>query len=337
MSRTETQISQRASAPRQTSETTRGQCGRQRIDSAATTAIARNLAIVIAALAMLASATARAQTQDYFPGSHMPGGPSNFHPSILKDVGIDQNLGVKIPADLVFKDETGKTVRLSDYLGKRPLVLAPVYYGCPMLCTLALNDLLRSLKTLPIAAGTDFDVIAVSFNPREGPDLAAQKKATYIKEYNRPGTESGWHFLTGTQESSKPLMDAIGFHYAWDESSQQYAHASCMIILTPDGTTSRYLYGVDYAPEDLRNGIETASGGQLSPPSQDVVLLYCFHYDPSTGRFGIIITRALRVGGTLTLAALGTFVLLTVRRDRQIQMKLNANAPNVDLKTEKGG
>jgi protein SCO1/2 len=241
--------------------------------------------------------------------------PGLSNPPILRDVGIDQKLGAQIPLDTVFSDEAGNPVRLRDVIGKRPVILTLVYFNCPSLCTLVLNDLLRSLNSLDITAGRDFDVLTVSFDPHEGPDLARQKKAGYLTRYGRPGADAGWHFLTGSDESIHALTDSVGFRYAWDASSGTYAHASGIMILTPQGVVSKYIYGIDYAPEDLRSGLRAAGQSMVGPPTE-VIILYCFHYDPATGQVGLIVTRALRVGGVLTILAMGGFITLALRRER---------------------
>jgi protein SCO1 len=272
-------------------------------------------AMAIGVLALLPVSSARAQVQDYFPGSHMPGGPTNFHPPILNSVGIDQNLGAQVSPDLQFVDSTGQAVKMGDYFGKRPIVLALVYYHCPMLCTMVLNDMLRSFKSMPMSVGQDFDVVTVSFDPTETSAMAAAKKATYLKAYNRAGADAGWHFLTGTQENIAALAKTVGFRYTWDASTQQYAHASGIMFLTPTGVVSKYIYGIDYAPEDIRAAVTTAAGNTVGEATTETVLLYCFCYNPMTGKYGIIVSRALRVSGTLLLLSLGTFMFIMFRRD----------------------
>jgi protein SCO1 len=238
-------------------------------------------------------------------------------PAILDGVGIDQRMGAQVPANLVFKDETGTDVRLGDYFGKRPIVLALVYFKCPMLCTLVLNDLDHTLVAMPhtMNVGEQFDVLTVSFDPTETPQLAAGKKFQYVRSYGRPHASEGWHFLTGDQASIKQLTDTVGFHYVWDPKFKQYAHASGIMVLTPEGKVARYFYGVEYSAQDLRLALTDAGGGKISAPVEQV-LLYCFHYDPSTGRYSLIVTRMLKIAAGLTIAFLGTFWLLMFRRDR---------------------
>lgn len=236
-------------------------------------------------------------------------------PKVLEKVGIDQNLNAQVPADIVFRDDAGLQVRLGDYFGKKPIVLSLVYYECPMLCGIALNGMTKAFKPMNLSVGPDYTVVAVSFDPRETPELAAAKKANYVKSYGRNGAAEGWHFLTGDTESIRRLTEAVGFHYTWDQATQQYAHTIALIVLTPDGRISRYLYGVDYAPRDLRLALVEASQHRIGTLA-DKVLLLCYHYDPLTGRYGFAITTALRVGAVLTLALLAGFVTYRLRRDK---------------------
>jgi protein SCO1/2 len=238
-------------------------------------------------------------------------------PPILRDVGIDHHEGDAIPFDATFVDENGQSVRLAQYFGQKPVILALVYYRCPMLCTMVLNDLTRSMNSLPTSAGKDFTVLAVSFDPAETPELAAAKKQQYIRAYRRPNSEAGWHFLTGPQESISRLTAAVGFRYAWDAKNKQWAHSSGLVILTPQGRIARYFYGIDYAPTDLRLALAEAGKQKISPPASTRILLYCFHYDPSTGKYGLAIMRLLQTGGIITLLLLGGSIWLTVRRDRR--------------------
>jgi protein SCO1/2 len=231
----------------------------------------------------------------------------NAGPRILNGVGIDQNLGAQVPADAVFRDESGQTVRLGDYFGHRPVLLTLVYYKCPGLCTTILNDVSRSLNGLAESAGSEFDVVTVSFDPRETPDLAADKKAAYLRGYRRPTAAAGWHFLTGPQQSIDALTRAVGFRYTWDADHQLWAHASAIIVLTPGGKVSRYFYGVEAPPTDLHESILEASRDSVGRPAEQV-LLYCFRYDPATGHWGLIITRLLRVLGAVTTLAVAALV-----------------------------
>ena len=236
-------------------------------------------------------------------------------PQVLRDVGFDQRLGAQAPLDLPFRDETGRTVTLRDYVGGKPVLLVPAYYECPMLCTLVLNGVVSALRALPFDIGREFRVVTVSFNPHETSELATAKKATYLEQYRRPGAAEGWHFLVGDETSIRPLMQAIGFRYAWDSEAKQYAHASGIVVLTPGGRLSHYFYGVEFAPRDLRLALVEASNEQIGS-LVDQLLLFCFHYDPATGRYSRLALNAVRAGGVLTLAALGGFVLVMLRRDR---------------------
>jgi protein SCO1/2 len=235
--------------------------------------------------------------------------------SILKDVGIDQKLDVQVPPDLVFRDAEGRDVRLGDYFGKRPMILALVYYKCPMLCTMVLNDLTRAMNSMKMNCGEQFDILTVSFDPNETPSLAVDKKNQYIRAYRRAHAEQGWHFLTGSQASITTLTNAVGFRYAWDPKFKQFAHASGLIILTPEGKTSRYFYGIDYAPSDLQLSLDEASHGKETSVS-DRILLFCFHYDPTTGRYSLMITRLVQLGGIVTCLLLGSYMFWMFHRDR---------------------
>jgi protein SCO1/2 len=238
-------------------------------------------------------------------------------PAILKDVGIDQRLGRSLPLDVVLRDEHGRDVRLADCLhGGRPALLTFVYYECPGLCTTTLNQLTRSLNALRESAGDRFDVLTISFDPRETPDLAAAKKQTYLRAYRRPTAEEGWHFLTGPPDSIRRLTQAAGFRYTWDGEHQVFAHASAVIVLTPHGKISRYFLGVDYPPTDLRHALNAAATETVGPEAERV-FLYCFHYDPTTGRYGLIIDRAIRAGGVLILLAVISLITVLILRERR--------------------
>jgi len=225
-------------------------------------------------------------------------------------------LNEQLPLDLTFRDETGKTVQLREYFGEKPVILALVYYDCPMLCTLVLNGVLRSLRTLSFTVGHEFNVVTVSFNSKDTPTLAAAKKETYLQGYARRGAEAGWHFLTGEEEAIQRLTHTIGFRYTYDPQSGQYAHASGIIVLTPQGKIARYFYGIEYAPRDLRLGLVEASANTIGSPV-DQILLFCYHYDPQTGKYGLIIMNALRLAGVATVLSVGTFMLVMFRRDRR--------------------
>jgi len=236
-------------------------------------------------------------------------------PYPLTQVGIDQKLNSEVPLDLQFRDESGKQVRLGDFFGKKPVVLSLVYYECPMLCTLVLNGMLTSFKVLAFDVGKEFEVVTVSFNPREKPELAAAKKQSYLRRYGRPDGDKGWHFLTGDEDQIAKLADSVGFRYTYDPKTEQYAHASAIMVLTPQGHVARYYYGIEYAPRDLRLGLIEASANKIGSPV-DQVLLYCFHYDPLTGKYGLVIRNVLRLSGIVTLVVLGGFIALMLRRER---------------------
>jgi protein SCO1/2 len=244
-----------------------------------------------------------------------PGLTASAVPQALREVGFDQHLDAQLPLDAEFTDDEGRTVRLGDYFGRRPVVLAFVYYDCPMLCTMILSSITSSVGVLALDAGTDFELVMVSFDPRETPALAAAKKAEYLRRYDRPGAAGGWHFLTGSQSSIDRVTRAAGFRYTWDEQTRQFAHPAGIVVLTPGGRLARYLFGLDYGPRDLRLALVEASEGRIGS-AVDTALLYCYHYDPMTGRYGFVVMRALRIAGAATVLALGAFILLMVRRER---------------------
>jgi len=234
-------------------------------------------------------------------------------PAVLKTVGIEQRLNEQVPLDAVFKDETGQQVRLGDVAKGKPVVLALVYYSCPMLCNQILNGVLGSLRQVSFNAGEQFEVIAVSFDPRETPELAATKKQTYVKAYNRAGGENGWHFLTGDAANIKRLTDAAGFHYKWDEKTNQFAHASGIMLLTPEGKLARYFYGIDYPPRDLRLGLVETSQNKIGSPV-DALYLYCYHYDPATGKYGAVVMNIMKVAGVITVGLIVGMLLFLRKR-----------------------
>ncbi|HEY7509331.1 MAG TPA: SCO family protein [Vicinamibacteria bacterium] len=238
--------------------------------------------------------------------------PADARPAQLREVGYDQRLGEAVPLDVALRDEDGRDVTLGQYFGKRPVVLTIVYYDCPMLCTLSLNALASALATLSFDVGREFEVVTVSFDPREGPDLARAKKAAYLQRYKRKGADAGWHFLTGDEASLKRLTAAVGFRYAWDERTKQFAHPAGLLVLTPDGRISRYLYGVEYAPKDLKLAVMESGAGRIGSVI-DQVVLFCYQYDPQTGRYGAVVMRIVRVLAVLTLGGLA-FLIYTLRR-----------------------
>lgn len=251
----------------------------------------------------------------------------------LEGVRLDQRLDESIPLDATFMDEQGDEVQLSKFFdGRRPVILTLVYFKCPMLCTLVLNDTLRAIRAMSgPELGPDYQIVTVSFNPREGPDLAAPKKDHYVTEYcrglhfKRTDAESGWHFLTGTQASIHQLTEAVGFHYRWDEKFQQYAHPSGIIVLTPDGKIARYFFGIGYEPNDLRLSLVEASNNQIGGLTEQI-LLGCFHYDASKGKYSFAVMNAIKVGGVLILLALGVLMRAMTRHNRRKWARINAEA-----------
>ena len=266
----------------------------------------RILAAIFTALLISAPAFGQGMTK----GIMSP--PANVRPPGLQNVGIEQHLDEQIPADLNFRDETGKPVRLGDYFGKKPMILNLVYYNCPMLCGEVLSGLEGALRVLKFDVGKEFDVLTVSFDPRETPDMATRKKAEFLKRYGRAGAAEGWHFLTGPQESIDALTKAAGFQYQYDPKTGQFAHATAIMILTPEGKIAQYYYGVEYAPKDLRLGLIQASQNKIGTLA-DQVLLYCYHYDPTTGKYGAIISRVLKLAGIATLLGLGILMTVLIR------------------------
>jgi len=263
--------------------------------------------VTLAALALTSSAFGQAMNQ----GVMSP--PASMRPPGLKDVGILQNLNTQIPADLTFRDETGKTVKLGDYFGKKPMILNLVYYQCTMLCGEVLSGLESALRVLKFDVGKEFDVLTVSFDPKDTPGLATIKKNEYLKRYKRAGAEQGWHFLTGQQPSIAALTKAAGFQYQYDPKSEQFAHATAIMILTPEGKIAQYYYGIEFAPKDLRLGLIQASNHKIGNVV-DEVLLYCYHYDPTTGKYGAMIFRILRLSGAATILVMGIFLGILIRR-----------------------
>jgi protein SCO1/2 len=267
-------------------------------------------------LALLASPRpAAAQRFATGPAYNTPAGKSPTA-ELLRDVGIEQHLDAQLPLDAQFCDEAGREVRLGDYFSNKPVVLALVYYRCPMLCTQVLNGFLKSSQAIPLEIGRDYEVVTVSFDPRETPDLAVEKKKHYARAYRRDGAARGWHFLSGDQQAIDRLAGTVGFRYHFDRPSNQFAHASGIAIATPDGRLARYLYGIEYSPHDLRLGLVESSAGRIGSPV-DQVLLLCYHYDPLTGQYGLAIAGVLRAAGALTLAVLVSFLVVMYRRERR--------------------
>jgi protein SCO1/2 len=241
--------------------------------------------------------------------------PAAALPMAVQGVGIDQNLNAQIPLELNFKDETGQAVRLGQYFRGKPVVLALVYYECPGLCDLVLNGLSHAMEQISLNVGSDYEVVTVSFNPKESWQLAGAKKANYIEKYQRGGAKEGWHFLTGREDAIKTLANTVGFRYNYDPVAKQFAHASGIMVLTPEGKIARYFYGIQYKPRDFRLGLVEASANKIGTPA-DQALLFCYHYDPTTGKYGMAITQITRALGTATVLALGAFVFIMIRRER---------------------
>ncbi len=235
-------------------------------------------------------------------------------PTPLTHVTIEQRLNSQLPLDAPFRDENGNTVPLGTYFGKRPVVLALVYYQCPMLCTQILNGVVRAAKTLTFTPGKDYDVVAISFDARETPKDAALKKTVYMKDYGHPETANGWHFLTGDLNSIKRVTEAVGFRYVWDVHTAQFAHASAVYILTPEGKLSKYFYGIEYSPKDMRLALVEASANKIGNPV-DQILLFCYHFDPHSAKYTPVALGILRVAGAATALALGGFMFIMLRRE----------------------
>lgn len=263
-------------------------------------------------LLMVSSASAQLAAYNQVAPSYQP--PASHNP--FADIGLDQRLDTQLPLDLTFSDENGNPVRLREYFSTKPVILSLAYYDCPMLCSLVVNGVIRTLRTLSFSAGNEFTVLTISFNPKDTPKMAAIKKQTSLQSYNRAGAEAGWHFLTGDEAAIQQLTQAIGFRYRYDAERKEYAHPSGIMVLTPAGRISRYFYGIEYAPRDVRLGLIEAADGKIGS-SVDQLLLLCYHYDPETGKYGVMITRALRLAGAVTVFGIGGFILLSLRRDRR--------------------
>lgn len=276
----------------------------------------RRVLTMCATAVLVVAAVVSPSAQRNLPGSSAPGQPAMAPLPILKDVRIDQKLDSAVPLDLPFVDEYGKDVTLGQYFGARPAVLALVYYECPMLCTQVLNGVFSSMEPLKLDAGRDFDLVVVSFDPGETPAMAMAKKESYLRHYQRSTAEAGIHFLTGRQPEIDKLADAVGFRYAYDESIDQYAHPAAVTVLTAQGHVSKYLFGVEFAPMDFRFAVVSAGEGQIGTVI-DQALLYCFHYDPATGKYSVAIMTLVRLGGVLTLVGLMAFLLVHLRRERR--------------------
>ena len=265
------------------------------------------------AIAILAFASGASGQNMYSGGGGIMAPSANVKPPGLNNVGIEQRLNEQVPANLEFRDETGRPVKLGDYFGKRPLVLSLVYFRCPMLCSEVLAGVEGSLKAISLNPGKDFDVLTVSFDPNDTPEAATEKKAEMLKRYRRAGAAENWHFLTGSQDSIDALTKAVGFQYQYDKTTDQFAHTTGLMILTPDGKIAQYYYGVEFPPRDVRLGLIQASQGKIGTLA-DAVLLYCYHYDPKTGKYSVMINHIIQLGGGLTILSIGGVLLLLLRR-----------------------
>lgn len=287
-------------------------------------------------IVICASAASPAFAQLRQPGPSSPlygarpsaGNPSTGLPTALREVRIDQKLNQQLPLDLVFRDESGEQVKLGKYFGQKPVVLALVYYDCPMLCTQILNGMVTTFRVLPFQIGKEFDVVTISFDPRENAALAATKKKVYIdylQDEKQAGANSGWHFLTGDPANIERIADAIGFRYRWDEATKQFAHASAIMVATPEGKLSHYFYGVSYSARDLRFGLIEASQHKIGSLSEQLSL-YCYMYDPATGKYGAAVMRVMRITGVLTLLGIVAMIFLLRPRNRQQVAKTTRGA-----------
>lgn len=271
--------------------------------------------LAVIGFVMLAMSLALAQPPSSFMQPQNSGSASQKDAANLKDIGIDQHLDTQIPLNIEFKDENGNTVKLGDYFKKgRPVILTFVYYQCPMLCSEVLNGLNSAMGIMKFSAGQEYEVVTVSIDPRDTPAMAKEKKASYLKEYNRPGAEDGWHFLTGNPDGVAQLAKVSGWKYRWDPKLQQFVHAAGIMIVTPQGKLAQYYYGIEYSPKDLRLGLIEASQDKIGT-LVDQVVLYCYHYDPHTGKYGAVIANVLRLAGAATVLLLGGFIVLMFRRD----------------------
>jgi protein SCO1/2 len=234
--------------------------------------------------------------------------------STVAKIGIDQKLGAQVDPDIMLRDENGRMVKLREFFGAKPVLLTPVYFECPMLCSLELNGLVRALRVMRFAAGKEFEIVTFSFDPGEGPSLALAKKEQYLLDYDKPTAQAGWHFLTGDSETIAKLTNEIGFRYVRDETTRQWAHASALMVLTPEGKVSQYFYGIEPDPEDLKLSLIEASGGKIGS-FVDRALLYCYQYDAHSGKYSLTIMRVLRIAGLATVMALVGFMVFAQKRE----------------------
>jgi protein SCO1 len=296
------------------------------------------LAGLVAAASVLVSAAPAAAQMSGSPAAgykQEPGMTSSTIPAPLREIGFDQNLDQPVPLDTPFVDESGRAVPLGDYFGTRPVVMVFAYYDCPMLCTTVINALAGALDVLSLEPGKDFEIVTVSFDARDTPATAAAKKAAYIARYKKSGAAAAWHFLTGDQPAIDRLTKAAGFRYVWAKETKQFAHPTGIIVLTPDGRLARYLFGIEYGPRDLRYAIVEASSGKVGSAA-DALLLYCYHYDPMTGRYGIAIMRVIRIAAAATVLILGAFIVVMLRSEKRRTVRRTGSASG-ELSSSRSG
>src|ERR1035437_2132241 len=288
-------------------------------------------------LGMLLGATMPAQVSSY--GDKEQGENSGDQlPTVLQKVGVEQHLNQQLPLDAQFVDDTGRTVRLGDYFGKHPAILSLVYYNCPLLCSEGVDGLAGALEMVKMSPGKDFEVIILSIDPSETPELAAKKKAYYVRRYGRPETANGWHFLTGQQPAIDAVSNATGFGYVRvpgpDGKLDQFAHASSIELVTTDGHIAQYYLGVEYSPKDIMLGLIEASGNKIGSPVANI-LTYCYHYDPQTNKHSLIVARIVQLGGMMTVVSLGSFMFVMFRRDLRLGRDHDLTSKRTD-EDEKG-
>jgi len=276
------------------------------------------IAIAFSSLSSLSPAVGRAQMAGAPAAGYKrePGMAASAIPAPLREIGFDQHLGRRLPLDALVRAEDGRVAPLREYFGARPVVLVFAYYSCPMLCTQVVNGLASAVDVLSLEPGRDFDVVVLSFDPHDTPSAATAKKTAFLERYKRTGARTGSHFLTADPPAIDQLTKAAGFRYVWDAPTNQFAHPTGVIVVTPDGRLGHYLFGIDYGPRDLRLALVEASAGHIGT-AVDSLLLYCYHYDPMTGRYGFLVLRALRVAGVATVLALGALIAVMVRRERR--------------------
>jgi protein SCO1/2 len=285
---------------------------------------------MLACLLGLGLSAGFAQVSSY--GEKQVGDRSDELPKVLKKVGVAQHLNQSLPLNAEFLDETGKTVKLGDYFGKKPALLSLVYFSCPMLCSEELDGMTSALEMVKMNPGTDFNVVIVSIDPTDTPEMAAKKKAFYLKRYGRPETAAGWHYLTGKTPAIDAVTDAVGFGYVKvpgpDGQLTQFAHASSLEVVTTDGKLAQYYLGVEYSPKDVMLGLIDASNHKIGSPVANI-LTYCYHYDPETNKHSLIVARVVQLGGMLTVAGLGGFMILMFRKDIQLGREHEAHADDL--------